>query len=195
MEKSLKFKVLYLFLMSLFFFSCSKEEITQKNTQKSSDFGVDINSLTIDSNGLSTSYSIIKTAYGNIVFKYYPKHAPNTSTRVISLIKSGFYDGLNFHRVLPGYIVQTGDPTNTGRGGSGQLLKAEFNKLQHIRGTIAMARKKTDVDSADSQFYISLATLPHLDEKYTVFAQVVDGLELLDKIKEKDKIISIEYIE
>ncbi|EQC49670.1 peptidylprolyl isomerase, partial [Bacteriovorax sp. DB6_IX] len=76
-----------------------------------------------------------------------------------------------------------------------QLLKAEFNKLQHIRGTIAMARKKTDVDSADSQFYISLATLPHLDEKYTVFAQVVDGLELLDKIKEKDKIISIEYIE
>ena len=94
------------------------------------------------------------------------------------------------HRALPNFIIQTGDPTGTGSGGSGTKLKAEFNELQHIKGTIGMARG-IDKDSGDSQFYISLTTLSHLDGKNTVFAQVVDGLDVLPKLSKGDRIISI----
>jgi len=195
MEKRAILKTFCLTAILLSTLSCNKKESLNKSVHKSVEKVVNIKDLTTDSDGLSASYSIIKTRHGNIVFKYYPKQAPNTVSRVITLVRSGFYDGLSFHRVIPNFIIQTGDPTGKGQGGSGQKLKAEFNKLQHIRGTLAMARSRTDIDSADSQFYISLATLPHLDEKYTVFAQVIEGLEILDKIKKNDKIISVEYIE
>jgi cyclophilin family peptidyl-prolyl cis-trans isomerase len=195
MEKTHFLKLIYLISTILLTFSCTKRAEDVVNVEKTPINVVNANTLKVDADGLSTSLSIIKTVHGNIVFKYYPKQAPSTVTRVIGLIKSGFYDGLIFHRVIPDFVVQTGDPTNTGRGGSGQKLKAEFSKLQHIKGTVAMARSRSDIDSADSQFYISLATLPHLDEKYTVFGQVVEGLEILDKIKKDDKIISVEYIE
>ena len=151
--------------------------------------------MKVDKNGLSHSKALIKTTYGNITFRFYPKIAPNTVSRVIQLIKDGFYDGLAFHRVLENFIIQTGDPTNTGNGGSGKKLKAEINDLQHIKGTIAMARSLSDIDSADSQFYISLRTLPELNNKYTVFAQVIDGISILDKVKVNDRILSIEYLE
>ena len=123
-------------------------------------------------------------------FKFYPTKAPNTVNRIVELIKSGFYDGLTFHRVVPNFVAQGGDPTGTGTGGSGKKLKAEFNDIQHIRGTVAMARA-SEPDSADSQFYLALTTLPHLDGNYTVFGQVVEGLELLDKIKVGDKMLSV----
>lgn len=147
-------------------------------------------SLKTDSNGLSTAQATIKTVHGNIVFKFYPDKAPNTVNRIVELIKSGFYDGLIFHRVVPNFVVQGGDPTGNGTGGSGKKLKAEFNDIQHIRGTVAMARA-SDPDSADSQFYIALTTLPHLDGSYTVFGQVVEGMELLEKIQVGDKILSL----
>jgi len=144
----------------------------------------------VDSRGLSRAYATIKTAYGNIVFKFYPSEAPHTAQRIAELIQNSFYDNLSFHRVEPNFVIQGGDPTGTGTGGSGQKLKAEFNSLPHIRGTVAMARAN-EPDSADSQFYIALSTLPHLDAKYTVFGQVTEGMEFLDKIVKGDKILSI----
>lgn len=147
-----------------------------------------------DSSGLSLSTISIKTVHGEIVFKLYPQHAPLTSARIVELTKQGFYDGLTFHRVVPNFVIQGGDPKGNGTGGSGQNLKAEFSDLQHIKGTVAMARA-ADKDSADSQFYIALNTLPHLDGQYTVFGQVVDGLEFVEKVQAGDKILSMTYNE
>lgn len=151
---------------------------------------IDIQKLKTDIGGLSTASATMKTVHGDITFRFYTKAAPRTSARVMQLIQNHFYDGLIIHRALPNFIIQTGDPTGTGSGGSGQKLKAEFNELQHIKGTIGMARG-VDKESADSQFYISLTTLSHLDGKNTVFAQVVDGLDVLPKLSKGDRIISI----
>ncbi len=151
---------------------------------------IDIEKLKTDIGGLSTVSAVITTIHGDIVFRFYTKAAPRTSARVMQLIQTQFYDGLLFHRALPNFIIQTGDPTGTGNGGSGVKLKPEFNELQHIKGTIGMARG-IDKNSADSQFYISLTTLPHLDGKNTIFGQVVDGLDILPKLSKGDRIISI----
>jgi cyclophilin family peptidyl-prolyl cis-trans isomerase len=152
--------------------------------------GIQIDQLKTDIGGLSTTSATIKTIHGDIVFRFYTKAAPRTSARVMQLIQAKFYDGLLFHRAIPNFIIQTGDPTGLGNGGSGKQLKAEFNELQHIKGTLAMAHGMNK-DSADSQFYICLITLPHLDRKNTVFGQVVDGLDVLPKLAKGDKIISI----
>ena len=151
---------------------------------------IDIQKLKTDIGGLSTASATMKTVHGDITFRFYTKAAPRTSARVMQLIQNKFYDGLIIHRALPNFIIQTGDPTGTGSGGSGTKLKAEFNELQHIKGTMGMARG-IDKDSADSQFYISLTTLSHLDGKNTVFGQVVDGLDILPKLSKGDRIISI----
>jgi len=151
---------------------------------------IDIQKLKTDIGGLSTASATMKTVHGDITFRFYTKAAPRTSARVMQLIQNHFYDGLIIHRAIPNFIIQTGDPTGTGSGGSGTKLKAEFNELQHIKGTMGMARG-IDNDSADSQFYISLTTLSHLDGKNTVFAQVVDGLDVLPKLSKGDRIITI----
>lgn len=146
--------------------------------------------LTTDANGLSKATVIMNTDKGVIKFKFYPKDAPNTVNRVIQLINQGFYNGLAFHRVVPGFVIQGGDPRGDGTGGSGQHLKAEFNDRHHVEGTVAMARA-ADPDSADSQFYIALSTLPHLDRSYTVFGQVIEGMDNVRKIQKGDKIVSL----
>ncbi|MBC7713758.1 MAG: peptidylprolyl isomerase [Rhizobacter sp.] len=151
---------------------------------------IDIEKLKTDIGGLSTASATMKTVHGDIVFRFYTKAAPRTSARVMQLIQSKFFDGLVIHRAIPNFIIQTGDPTGSGTGGSGTKLKAEFNELQHIKGTMGMARG-IDKDSADSQFYISLTTLSHLDGKNTVFGQVVDGLDILPKLSKGDRIITI----
>jgi cyclophilin family peptidyl-prolyl cis-trans isomerase len=132
----------------------------------------------------------IKTIHGDIVFKFYPEDAPATVRRISDLVTSGFYNGLSFHRVVDGFVVQGGDPTGTGSSGSGKKLKAEFNQRKHIKGTVAMARAQ-DPDSADSQFYISLGDFPHLDGQYTVFGQVIEGIDVASKIKQGDKMIAV----
>lgn len=129
---------------------------------------------------------LIETDHGNIEIEFFPNDAPNTVARIRELVKSGFYDGLTFHRVVEGFVVQGGDPKGTGVGGSGQRLKAEFNGQKHVEGTVAMARAQ-DPDSADSQFYISLGTHPHLDGNYTVFGKVTTGMDAVKKIKVGDK--------
>ena len=101
----------------------------------------------------------------------------------VTLAKQGFYDGLYFHRVVPDFVVQGGDPKGNGTGGPGYTIKAEFNKQKHVRGSVAMARSQHP-DSAGSQFYICYGPTPHLDGQYTVFGQVVSGIEHVDAIKQ-----------
>jgi len=123
---------------------------------------------------------------GKLVFQFFPKEAPNTVDNFVKLTEKGFYNGLTFHRVEPGFVVQGGDPAGNGSGGPGYTIKAEFNDHKHLRGTVAMARTP-DPNSAGSQFYICLAPAPALDHQYTVFGQLVSGDELLDGIRVGDK--------
>jgi peptidylprolyl isomerase len=122
---------------------------------------------------------------GRVVIELKPDVAPGHVARIKELAREGFYDGLTFHRVIDGFMAQTGDPDGDGTGGSGQKLKAEFNKGKHVRGTASMARAGHP-DSADSQFFICFAPAPFLDGKYTVWGQVVSGMEHIDAIKKGD---------
>jgi peptidylprolyl isomerase len=119
---------------------------------------------------------------GRVVIELRPDLAPNHVARIKELAREGFYDGVVFHRVIDGFMAQTGDPTGTGTGGSGQKLKAEFSQAHHVRGTVSMARSQS-LNSADSQFFICFASAPHLDGQYTIWGQVTEGMELVDKIK------------
>ena len=122
---------------------------------------------------------------GRIVIEFYPEDAPNTVDNFIKLTNKGFYDGLKFHRVEPGLLVQGGCPQGTGYGGPGYQIKAEFNSQRHVAGTVAMARSE-DPDSAGSQFYICLTRLSSLDRNYTVFGQVIEGMDVVNGIARGD---------
>ena len=119
---------------------------------------------------------------GQVVIQLFPEHAPNHVARIKELCRQNFYDGIVFHRVIPGFMAQTGDPTGTGTGGSGQNLAAEFNNIRHERGSCSMARAQ-DPDSADSQFFIVFQAASNLDGQYTAWGQVVSGMEHVDEIK------------
>ena len=122
---------------------------------------------------------------GRVVIELLPNKAPNHVARIKKLVREGFYDGLTFHRVIEGFMAQTGDPWGNGTGGSGTKLAAEFNDEPHIRGTVSMARAN-DPDSADSQFFICFDDARFLDRQYTVFGKVVEGMEYVDNIKKGD---------
>ena len=129
----------------------------------------------------------IETNRGTIKAELYPEIAPNTVNNFISLIKKGFYDGTIFHRVIPGFMIQGGDPEGTGMGGPGYCIKGEFtsngfqNDLRHTRGVLSMARAM-DPNSAGSQFFIMVANAPHLDGDYASFGMVIEGQEEADRI-------------
>ncbi len=132
--------------------------------------------------------AIIETKYGNMEIEFFPEAAPGHVENFIKLAKSGFYDGTIFHRVIPGFMIQGGDPNtkgpNTatyGMGGPGYTIKAEFNSISHKRGILSMARSQ-DPDSAGSQFFIVVRDSDFLDGQYTVFGKVVKGMEVADKI-------------
>ena len=124
----------------------------------------------------------LETTKGKVVIAMRPDLAPGHVARIKELVKQGFYDGIVFHRVIDGFMAQTGCPQGTGTGGSGKKLKAEFNKEPHVRGTVSMARA-ANPDSGDSQFFIMYADAPSLNGQYTVVGQVVSGMEAVDKIK------------
>lgn len=134
----------------------------------------------------------IEMESGNTIkIELYPEVAPNTVNNFISLVKSGFYDGVIFHRVIPGFMIQGGDPEGTGMGGPDYSIKGEFsmngfkNELKHDKGIISMARTMNP-DSAGSQFFIMVAKAPHLDGQYAAFGKVIEGIEEADRIvKEK----------
>jgi peptidyl-prolyl cis-trans isomerase B (cyclophilin B) len=132
--------------------------------------------------------AIIKTSFGNIKFNLMSDIAPETVRNFVKLAKDGFYDGTLFHRIIPGFMIQGGDPNTKnsdkstwGQGGPGYNLKAEFNTRSHLRGIVSMARA-TDPDSAGSQFFIVTSDSTFLDRQYTVFGEVVEGMEVADKI-------------
>ena len=128
---------------------------------------------------------VLETTQGTVVIAMRPDLAPKHVARIKELAREGFYDGLTFHRVIDGFMAQTGDPKGDGTGGSGKRLKAEFNKAKHGRGTCSMARAQSP-DSADSQFFICFEPAPFLDGKYTVWGQVVSGMEHVDALKKGD---------
>ncbi len=134
----------------------------------------------------------ISTDKGDMLLELFPDSAPKHVASMCDLIKKGYYNGLNFHRVVPGFVIQGGCPKGDGTGGPGYTLPAEFNKRKHLKGTLAMARTM-DPNSAGSQFYICLDAIPHLDNQYTVFGQIVKGHEVPEKIRQGDK-MKIEII-
>ncbi len=144
---------------------------------------------------MSETKAVIETKLGNIELKFFPEVAPNHVNNFIELAKKGLYDGTIFHRVIPGFMIQGGDPNTKGvdrashgMGGPGHTVKAEFNDKSHKRGILSMARSGHP-DSAGSQFFICVADAPFLDKQYTVFGEVVSGMEVADKIvnQQRDK--------
>ena len=139
---------------------------------------------------------VIETSKGRVTVRLRPDLAPNHVARIKELARQGFYDGVVFHRVIDGFMAQTGDPTGSGMGGSGQKLKAEFNTEPHTRGAVSMARAQSP-DSADSQFFICFDDATFLDRQYTVWGRVIEGMENVDKINRgeppanPDKMLSV----
>jgi peptidyl-prolyl cis-trans isomerase B (cyclophilin B) len=131
----------------------------------------------------------LETSAGTIELELYPQHAPITVNNFVFLANEGFYDGLTFHRVIANFMIQGGDPTGTGSGGPGYKFKDEVygNPLKHERGVISMANAGANTNG--SQFFITHAPQPHLNGKHTVFGKVTSGLDVVDKIKQGDKII------
>ncbi|MCP4394102.1 MAG: peptidylprolyl isomerase [Alphaproteobacteria bacterium] len=130
---------------------------------------------------------VLTLKYGDVVIKTRPDLAPNHVQRIKQLVSEGFYDGVVFHRVIDGFMAQTGDPTGTGTGGSGVKLIAEFSDEPHDRGAVSMART-ADPNSADSQFFICLDDSSFLDGQYTVWGEVISGMEYVDKIKKGEPV-------
>ncbi len=133
---------------------------------------------------------VVETEKGTLAFMMYPEVAPQTVARMGELIRSGFFNGIVFHRVVADFVVQAGDPTGSGEGGSGQTIDAEFSHLHYVRGSVGMARNE-DIHSNDSQFFICISDQPHLDGKYTLFGQVIRGEAVLDQIRQGDKILTM----
>jgi len=148
---------------------------------------------------------VMQLKTGRVLIQMLPEVAPHHVARIKELVRAGFYDGLVFHRVIDGFMAQTGDPTGTGSGGSGQKIKAEFSSEPFLRGTVGMARAG-DPNSADSQFFITFAPARFLDKQYTVWGRVIEGMEHVDAIKkapadrqsgmvdDPDKIISLRVL-
>jgi peptidylprolyl isomerase len=146
---------------------------------------------------------VLKLKDGDVIIEMFEDVAPSHVSRIKELVRQGFYNGLKFHRVIDGFMAQTGCPLGTGTGGSGKKLKAEFNQKPHKRGTVSMARA-ANPDSADSQFFICFADAPWLNGQYTVFGEVTAGMEYVDNIKkgegyngmvdDPDEIISMSVI-
>ena len=143
---------------------------------------------------------LLETSQGQIEIKLLPDIAPNHVARISELAASGFYDGIIFHRVIPGFMAQTGDPTGTGMGGSGNKLNAEFSDYEYRNGTVGMARSSSP-DSGDSQFFICFDGCGHLTGQYTVWGQVENGMDTVQKLAvgeppaEPDQIISAKLID
>ena len=136
---------------------------------------------------------ILETTKGTVAIAMRPDLAPTHVARIKELVDEGFYDGVAFHRVIDGFMAQTGCPHGTGTGGSGKKLKAEFSKEKHVRGTVSMARAQSP-DSGDSQFFICFEESPWLNGQYTVWGRVVEGMENVDKIKRGEPVVNPDKI-
>ncbi len=165
-----------------------KEEM---NIDKKSVASDKVEDLMVDKNHPLIEVTMKKG--GNFYMELYPEKAPITVENFLNLTKKGFYNGLMFHRVVPGFVAQTGDPTGTGTGGSGKNIKDEYNDLKHKRGAVGMAKTR-EPNSATSQFYICFQDQPHLDGNYTVFGYVIKGMDVVDGIVQGDSIKEIKIV-
>lgn len=138
---------------------------------------------------LFTKKAVIETEKGNIEIELFEKDAPNTVDNFETLIKKGFYDGLIFHRVIPGFVAQGGCPQGRGTGGPGYTIKCEINPNKHLRGSLSMAHAGRN--TGGSQFFICFDAFPHLDGVHTVFGRVVNGMDVVDQIKQGDKMVKV----
>lgn len=171
--KNKKYLILFISIIAIILAACTKNTKTQE---------------TVDYTDPSNPIAIIQMEDGALIkLELYPKAAPNTVNNFISLANTGFYNGLTFHRIVPGFVIQGGDPKGTGMGGPGYSIKGEFssngfnNNLKHTKGIISMARSKSN-DSAGSQFFIVVADAKNLDGDYAAFGKVIEGMEFVDKI-------------
>lgn len=166
-------------MLSLILIACNKES---ENHNKDNQQGE-------NEENMDKIIATIEMEDGGIIkLELYPDIAPQTVRNFVSLARKGFYDGLTFHRICPGFMIQGGDPKGTGHGGPGYCIKGEFsnngfdNSLKHTRGVISMARLSSPMDSAGSQFFIMHADAPHLDGSYAAFGMVIEGIEVVDRI-------------
>lgn len=157
-----------------------------KNTSGASNLKSPI-PIVIDLNKKYTA--TIKTANGDIVLELYPKDAPVTVNNFVSLARKGFYNGLTFHRVIPGFMAQGGDPKGDGTGGPGYTFQDEFSQRKHVTGALSMANSGPNTNG--SQFFICYAPQPHLDGKHTVFGQCIEGMDVLNKLVNGDRMIEV----
>ncbi len=141
-----------------------------------------------------TDQWVIETAEGTIVIEFFPREAPNHVKNWKKLVREAFFEGTTFHRAAAGYIIQGGDPYskddnpfNDGLGGPEWTVRAEFNDIEHVRGIVSAAREDRNVDTAGSQFFICLSSIPMLNRQYTVFGEVVEGMDVADSIARKPK--------
>ena len=167
-------------MLSLVFIACNTES---KNQDEDNQQGENMDKI----------IATIEMEDGGIIkLELYPDIAPQTVRNFVSLARKGFYDGLTFHRIIPGFMIQGGDPNGTGTGGPGYCIKGEFaingfeNYLKHTRGVISMARLNKPYDSAGSQFFIMHADAPHLDGAYAAFGMVIEGMDVVDRIASVD---------
>lgn len=126
---------------------------------------------------------IMEVDSGTVVMEFYPEVAPITCDSILSLVNQGFYNGLTFHRIVPGFVIQGGDPLGNGTGNAGFQIPAEFSSRQHVEGSLSMARGPQDINSSSCQFFICLAPAPHLDGQYNLFGQVISGMDVVHKIE------------
>ena len=180
------------------FLPTSKDNKGKDTTSKEKLLGIDYtqkgNELSMDKYQTENPVVAMEIKdYGSVVMELYPDIAPNTVNNFISLIRKGFYDNNTFHRLMPGFVLQGGDPTGTGTGGPGYVIKGEFtnngfqNDLKHEKGVLSMARSSSP-DSAGSQFFIMLGTAEHLDGNYASFGKVIDGMDIVEKIEKEEKV-------
>lgn len=169
---------------------------SSKNTENllGIDFNVDGNETSLSNYDTENPVVAMEiNDYGAVVIELYPKIAPNTVNNFISLVKQGFYDNNSFHRLVPGFVLQGGDPKGDGTGGPGYTIKGEFtnnrftNTLKHTKGIVSMARSTAN-DSAGSQFFIMLDTATNLDNNYAAFGKVIAGMDIIDKIASSETI-------
>lgn len=178
-----------LMIITIFTYGCTQNSEKKEENLLNIDYTQNTNELSL------TQYEITNPVvamyienYGSVVIELYPKIAPNTVNNFISLVKSGFYDNNTFHRLVPGFVLQGGDPSGTGTGGPGYTIKGEFtsngftNNLKHTKGIVSMARTSISNDTAGSQFFIMLDDAPYLDEQYATFGKVIDGWSNIEKI-------------
>lgn len=172
---------------------------TPKNEVKEELLGINYN---IDGNESKLNYNtenpvvaMYIEGYGSIVIELYPDIAPNTVNNFISLVKSGFYDNNTFHRLMPGFVLQGGDPTGSGSGGPGYTIDGEFtingfeNNLSHTKWIVSMARTSQDFNSAGSQFFICIDDAKSLDGQYASFGKVIDGFKNIESIEKNERIV------